>query len=136
MKIRIVLSAIVALAVSSAAFAQAYPGKPIRLISPWSPGGPAEGLARVVTTKMSEALGQPILIEAKPGANGTIATAFVAKAAPDGYIILLSHLGRPRSRLRCRRTCPTIRSRISSRSRRSWPGLRCSWCATACRCTA
>ncbi|MSP97389.1 MAG: tripartite tricarboxylate transporter substrate binding protein [Betaproteobacteria bacterium] len=75
------------------AFAQTYPNKPIRVISPWSPGGPAEGLARIVTNKMSEALGQPILIEAKPGANGTIGTAYVAKAAPDGYTILLSHLG-------------------------------------------
>jgi len=75
------------------ALGQTYPNKPIRMISPWAPGGPAEGLARVVTSKMSEALGQPIVIEAKPGANGTIGTAYVAKAAPDGYTILLSHLG-------------------------------------------
>jgi len=75
------------------ALGQPYPNKPIRVISPWAPGGPAEGLARIVTTKMSEALGQPIVIEAKPGANGTIGTAYVAKAAPDGYTILLSHLG-------------------------------------------
>ena len=72
---------------------QPYPTKPIRVISPWAPGGPAEGLARVVTAKMSESLGQPIVIESKPGANGTIGTAFVAKSAPDGYTILLSHLG-------------------------------------------
>ncbi len=78
---------------SSSAFPQTYPNKPIRVISPWSPGGPAEGLVRVVTNKMAEALGQPIIIEAKPGANGTIGTAYVAKAAPDGYTILLSHLG-------------------------------------------
>ncbi len=78
---------------SSAAFAQAYPNKPIRLIVPWPPGGPAEALARTVTTKMSEVMGQPFIIEAKPGANGTIGTAFVAKAAPDGYTILFSHLG-------------------------------------------
>ena len=78
---------------ASAAFSQGYPNKPIRIISPWVAGGPAEALARVVTTKMSEALGQPIVIEAKPGANGAIGTAYVAKAAPDGYTILLSHLG-------------------------------------------
>ena len=78
---------------TASAFAQPYPSKPIRVISPWAPGGPAEALARVVTTKMSEALGQPILIESKGGANGTIGTAFVAKAPPDGYTILLSHLG-------------------------------------------
>jgi tripartite-type tricarboxylate transporter receptor subunit TctC len=77
----------------SAGAQQPYPTKPIRVISPWAPGGPAEGLARVVTTKMAEGLGQPIVIESKPGANGTIGTAFVAKSAPDGYTILLSHLG-------------------------------------------
>jgi tripartite-type tricarboxylate transporter receptor subunit TctC len=84
---------VLSLVVAGTATAQGWPSKPIRVISPWAPGGPAEGLARVVTTKMSEALGQPIVIEAKPGANGTIGTAFVAKAAPDGYTILLSHLG-------------------------------------------
>ena len=78
---------------AAGAYAQPYPSKPIRVISPWSPGGPAEALARVVTTKMSEALGQPIVIESKGGANGTIGTAFVAKAPADGYTILLSHLG-------------------------------------------
>jgi tripartite-type tricarboxylate transporter receptor subunit TctC len=80
-------------ALAAGAQAQPYPAKPIRIISPWAPGGPAEGLARVVTAKMSEGLGQPFVIESKPGANGTIGTAFVAKAAPDGYTILLSHLG-------------------------------------------
>ncbi len=87
------LAALLALAFSSAAFAQAYPNKPIRLIVPWPPGGPAEALARTVSTKMTEVMGQPFIIEAKPGANGTIGTAFVAKAAPDGYTILFSHLG-------------------------------------------
>ena len=81
------------LAVSAPGQAQTYPTKPIRVISPWAPGGPAEGLARIVTAKMSEGLGQPIIIESKPGANGTIGTAFVAKAVPDGYTVLLSHLG-------------------------------------------
>ena len=75
------------------ALAQAYPNKPIRIISPWPPGGPAEALGRVITTKMTEALGQPFVIEAKPGANGTIGTGFVAKAAPDGYTLLLANLG-------------------------------------------
>ena len=78
---------------STAAFAQQYPTKPIRVVVPWPPGGPAEALMRTVGNKMSEVLGQPIIIEAKPGANGEIGTAFVAKAAPDGYTILMSHLG-------------------------------------------
>jgi tripartite-type tricarboxylate transporter receptor subunit TctC len=87
------LVAVLSLMFSAAAFTQAYPNKPIRVISPWASGGPAEALARTVTMKMAEALGQPFIIESKAGANGTIGTAFVAKAAPDGYTILLSHLG-------------------------------------------
>ena len=79
--------------VSSVVLAQAYPNKPIRMVSPWPPGGPAEALGRVVTAKMTEVLGQPFVIEAKPGANGTIGTGFVAKAPPDGYTLLLANLG-------------------------------------------
>ncbi len=81
------------LMLSTGAHGQAWPTKPIRLVSPWSPGGPAEALARVVTTKMSEALGQPFVIDSRGGANGTIGAAIVAKAAPDGYTVLFSHLG-------------------------------------------
>ena len=77
----------------SGALAQTYPSKPIRLIVPWPAGGPAEALARTVTAKMTEALGQPFILEARPGANGEIGTALVAKAGPDGYLILMSHLG-------------------------------------------
>ena len=73
--------------------AQAYPAKPIRVIIPWPPGGPAEALMRTVGGKMSEVLGQPLVIEARPGANGEIGTALVAKAPNDGYTILMSHLG-------------------------------------------
>lgn len=87
------LAAILALTLAATASAQQYPSKPIRVVSPWAAGGPAEALARMVTMKMSESLGQPIVIESKGGANGMIGTALVAKAAPDGYTILLSHLG-------------------------------------------
>ncbi|OGA86927.1 MAG: hypothetical protein A3G27_12935 [Betaproteobacteria bacterium RIFCSPLOWO2_12_FULL_66_14] len=93
MKAKLIISLLSMALFSAGALAQAWPSKPIRLIIPWPAGGPAEGLARVVTAKMTEALGQPFIIEAKPGANGTIGTNLVAKAAPDGYIILLSHLG-------------------------------------------
>ena len=78
---------------STGAFAQSYPTKPIRLIIPWPSGGPAEALARQVTAKMTEVMGQTFVLEAKPGANGEIGTAMVAKAPPDGYTILMSHLG-------------------------------------------
>lgn len=93
MKARLILSFLSLALFSAGALAQAWPSKPIRLIVPWPPGGPAEALARVVTAKMSAVLGQPFIIEAKPGANGTIGTNLVAKAAPDGYTILFSHLG-------------------------------------------
>jgi len=87
------LAAMLALAFSSVACAQAYPTKPIRVIIPWPPGGPAEALMRTVSLKMTEVLGQPFILESRPGANGEIGTASVAKAAPDGYTILMSHLG-------------------------------------------
>lgn len=78
-----IVSAAAALAFTAGAAAQNYPTKPIRVISPWSAGGPAEALARIVTTKMSEALGQPIAIESKGGANGMIGTTLVAKIEPN-----------------------------------------------------
>jgi tripartite-type tricarboxylate transporter receptor subunit TctC len=65
-----------------------FPVKPIRLITAFTPGGTTDILARYVTPGMSEAWGQPIVIEARPGAGGTLAAAIVAKAAPDGYTLL------------------------------------------------
>jgi tripartite-type tricarboxylate transporter receptor subunit TctC len=87
------LFACFALSFAAGAAAQPYPNKPIRIISPWPPAGPAELIARVVGAKISESLGQPVLIESKPGANGTIGATFVAKSAPDGYTLLFSHVG-------------------------------------------
>ncbi|MGE0314301.1 MAG: Bug family tripartite tricarboxylate transporter substrate binding protein [Lautropia sp.] len=75
------------------AAAQSYPDKPIRLISPWPAGGPAEAIARPVFDKVAALLGQQVVIESKSGANGMIGTSFVATSAPDGYTLLLSHAG-------------------------------------------
>ena len=75
------------------ASAQAWPAKPIRLINPWPPGGPADAIARPVIEKASQLLGQPLVMESRSGANGMIGTELVAKAAPDGYTLLLSHAG-------------------------------------------
>jgi tripartite-type tricarboxylate transporter receptor subunit TctC len=73
------------------AHAQApYPNKPIRMVVPFQAGGATDVLARVLGQKMSAGLGQPILIDNKPGAAGIIGTDAVAKAAPDGYTIVLS----------------------------------------------
>jgi tripartite-type tricarboxylate transporter receptor subunit TctC len=87
------LATLLALAFSSTALAQAWPSKPIRLIIPWPAGGPAEALAREVMTRVTAVIGQPFILESKPGANGEIGTALVAKSPPDGYTILMSHLG-------------------------------------------
>jgi tripartite-type tricarboxylate transporter receptor subunit TctC len=76
--------ALLCLAAGSAA-AQTWPSRPIRMIVPYTPGGYTDFMARTVSQKMSEALGQPIVIENRPGANSVIGADAVAKAAPDGY---------------------------------------------------
>ena len=68
--------------------AQTYPVKPIRLMVPFPPGGSTDIVARIVALRLSERLGQPIVIENRGGAGGTIGTALVAKAAPDGYSLV------------------------------------------------
>jgi len=69
--------------------ASTYPSKPIRMVVPYVAGGNADITARVVAQKMSESLGQPIVVENKGGANGSIGTDLVAKSAPDGYTLLM-----------------------------------------------
>ena len=71
--------------VSSLALAQEYPTKPIRILVPYPPGGVTDVAARLVAPKMSETLGQPIIIENQPAAGGVVATNALARSAPDGY---------------------------------------------------
>jgi tripartite-type tricarboxylate transporter receptor subunit TctC len=73
--------------------AQQWPAKPIRIINPWPPGGPADAIARPVIEKASQLLGQQIVMESRSGANGMIGTELVSKASGDGYTLLLSHAG-------------------------------------------
>jgi tripartite-type tricarboxylate transporter receptor subunit TctC len=75
--------------VGRSAFANAYPGKPIHLIVPWAAGGGTDFFARTVSPRWAELIGQPIIIENKPGAASNIGADLVAKAKPDGYTILL-----------------------------------------------
>ncbi len=73
---------------ASAAFAQAWPAKPVRWIVPFAAGGPADVIARVVGPKLSERLGQPVIIDNRAGGNSNIGHEAAARAAPDGYTIL------------------------------------------------
>lgn len=75
---------------AEAALAQAYPGKPITLIVPFGAGGGTDVIARTVGEELSKAMKQPVVIEPRPGANGAIGSALVARAAPDGYTLLFT----------------------------------------------
>ncbi|HKW39427.1 MAG TPA: tripartite tricarboxylate transporter substrate-binding protein, partial [Burkholderiales bacterium] len=76
-------------ALCSAAHAQSWPSKPIRVIVPFTPGSGTDIIARTVGEKVSHQLGQPVVVENRPGAGGTIGSAIVAKSEPDGYTLLV-----------------------------------------------
>ena len=85
------MSAVLALAavVVAPASAQTFPSKPVHLIVPFSPGGTVDTAARLLQPGLQQALGQPVLVENKPGADGTVASALVAKSPPDGTTLLI-----------------------------------------------
>jgi tripartite-type tricarboxylate transporter receptor subunit TctC len=128
---RVVLLALMALFAGSAA-AQ-YPSKPIRMVVPFPPGGAADLAARVMVQPLSQALGQPIVLDNKAGADGAIAGTEVQRAAPDGYTLLFGTNTGMCAAPAMRRRPLTTRS-PTSRRWRWWASsaFSCS-CTQACR---
>lgn len=91
-RITVVLSAMASLS-AGVSFAQQYPAKPIRLIVPFAPGGPADIQARLIGPRLTAAWGQPVVVENRPGGNTIIATELTARADPDGHVVQIISAG-------------------------------------------
>ena len=108
-------AAVLFLTAADPAVAQDYPNRPIAMVVPFAAGGPGDVIGRLLATSFGKVLGQTVIIENVVGAGGTIGTNRVAKAAPDGYTLLLMHVARqPVSRYFA--SCPTTPLEISSQS--------------------
>ncbi len=92
-RFRRVLLLLAAASLSGGALAQAYPAKPIRLVVGFAAGGSTDVIARALAQRMSAALGQPIVVDNRPGAGSQVGSSFVSKAEPDGYTLLLGTVG-------------------------------------------
>ncbi len=90
---KVILVCLVWILSVSSSFSQTYPNKSIRFIVPFSPGGGTDLLARTLSAKLSDPLGQQVVVENRPGAQGNIGTSIAAKSPPDGYTIVLSYVG-------------------------------------------
>ena len=83
------LFAFVLMIYTGVAVAQSWPSKPLKLVTPFPPAGSADVIARLAAEKLSESLGQPVIVENKPGAGGVVGNEYAARQAPDGYTLLL-----------------------------------------------
>jgi tripartite-type tricarboxylate transporter receptor subunit TctC len=97
MRRRSILATAALIALSGAAWAQEFPERPITMIVPFAAGGPTDTVARLIAEPMTASLGQQVIVENVGGAGGTIGAARVAKADPDGYTLLLHHIGQATS---------------------------------------
>ena len=102
-------------AMSRIARAQAYPTRPVTIIVPFAAGGGSDVSARIVGDYMSRTLGQPFIIENVPGAGGTTGSLRAMRARPDGYTILMGHIGTHAFSVRSTPNLPTNQMSISSR---------------------
>lgn len=88
----VLMAALLGCGFPAAAHAQTYPERPVRLIVPFAPGGTSDLVGRVMAERMTEYLGQPVIVDNRGGAGSTLGTGIVARAAPDGYTLLISHI--------------------------------------------
>ena len=123
------LSAVASTFVASGAGAQAYPSKPIRIVVPTGAGGITDIVARIVGARLSERVGQPVMIDNRTGASGIIGTEVAARAAPDGYTLLMVYPSHPVNPDAEEAAALRHAARFHRRLRRSPP---CRWCCS-CR---
>src|SRR5258707_3184542 len=88
-----IVTALVVWLVACSALAQGYPNRPVKVVVPWPPGQATDIAARVMAQKLQESLGQPFVIDNKPGAGGSIGTDVALKSAADGYTLLAASSG-------------------------------------------
>src|SRR5271166_3676290 len=94
MRLKFVLFAVAALScVPRSASAENYPDRPIRLVVPTGTGGAADIISRMIAEKLQTSLGQPVVVEDRPGANGIVGATYVLSAPADGYMLMMGHIG-------------------------------------------